>query len=474
MDTSFETDIYMLFDRLEDTNPIVRTDTIVLLQDIADLRATRPLTTLLEDPDVNVRAAAAGALGSLGDDRSIPALIACSADPDKHVRRAALLALKLLVKSARQTDVFLDALGDVDRGIQLLAVQASSALGDRRATMPLVEISQQATGAIWRNAVTGLGKLGDTRALAPLLDLLKTVQEDAQKRNVISALGQLGDSRALTTITKDVYSGTPSIRVQSIIALGALRDRSTFELLRDLAHDPVPDIRAAAARALGMLGDPRAVPVLRLLLGDRALLPTYITVDEIAANALHTIGTAEANLAVEAWALYIIHSGREEIVTIRALRKLQDLRSPRTLQPLLNLLQTQAADVRAEAALVLGHLGDMRAVAPLLDMAQNDLERVRPDALYALALLGDRRAVCTFVDALDDPYLPIRVEGALGLAAFMDNRAVPTLTALLNNRKRFISVHRPDYLGDYARDALHRMDTPDARMALQFWQHSLM
>lgn len=473
MSTSYEMDINQLVSRLTHPDEDIRTDTVVLLQEIADLRVIKPVVAMLEDYCSKVRTAAANTLGTLGSDIAIPALIACASDPDPQVRRAVILALKLLVKSPRRTDVFLDALTDVNKGIQLLAVQAVGIFQDRRATVPLIDLVNTADGAIWRNAVNGLGKLKDTRAVTPLIDLLNSTTEPAQRRSIIAALGHIGDERALTVITQGVYDPEPSVRVQSILALGNIKHPATLDLLCDLAHDPVPEIRAAAARALGLLAHPKAVPVLRLLLNDTTMLP-YITVDEIAANSLSAIDTPVANAAVEAWALYLIGTGREEIVTIRAIRKLKKRRNQRVLDVMLELLQTDAADIRAEAAQVLGHLGDKRAVAPLLHMAENDLERVRPDALYALSLLGDRRAHNLFVMALDDPYLPIRVEGALGLASFMDNRAVPMLAHCLNNRRRFIAVHRPDYLGDYAEEALQQMDTPDARLALQLWEHSLI
>ncbi len=70
--------------------------------------------------------------------------------------------------------------------------------------------------------------------------------------------------------------------------------------------------------------------------------------------------------------------------------------------------------VRAQAAIVLGKLGDKRAVPPLIDALRDDEEAVRSVAANSLGRLGDPQALDALRARMDDPSLGVR--GAAGKA----------------------------------------------------------
>ena len=80
------------------------------------------------------------------------------------------------------------------------------------------------------------------------------------------------------------------------------------------------------------------------------------------------------------------------------------------------LLHDDDPEVRKEAALALGIIGDERAVEPLIDALHDDDLEVREWAAWALGMVGDERAVEPLIDALlhdEDPRVRWRVIYAL-------------------------------------------------------------
>jgi HEAT repeat protein len=79
---------------LRSPDPHMRAAAALVLGNIADPRALRPLTEALEDPDQRVRYRAAYALGRLGDPRAASRLAPRLLDPSPHVATIAIRALE--------------------------------------------------------------------------------------------------------------------------------------------------------------------------------------------------------------------------------------------------------------------------------------------------------------------------------------------------------------------------------------------
>jgi HEAT repeat protein len=158
----------------------------------------------------------------------------------------------------------LAALADADATVRWEAVKALIALGDKRIVPPLIVLAQGAGASEQRAAaVYALGFLYDSRALAPLLQVLRDSQEDAQVRgHAAEALAYIGQRRAVPAL---------------IAAL----------------DDPSPEVRLWSAFALGELGDRRAVaPLERLAATDGTPVPGWWTVGEEAREALKHLEAA--------------------------------------------------------------------------------------------------------------------------------------------------------------------------------------
>jgi HEAT repeat protein len=67
---------------------------------------------------------------------------------------------------------------------------------------------------------------------------------------------------------------------------------------------------------------------------------------------------------------------------------------------LLSKTRDEAPDVRAAVATALGDLRDPRAVDPLVQLLKDEREMVRAAVAFALADIGDKRAVAALDEAI--------------------------------------------------------------------------
>ncbi|MBA7597586.1 hypothetical protein ES703_04590 [subsurface metagenome] len=75
---------------------------------------------------------------------------------------------------------------------------------------------------------------------------------------------------------------------------------------------------------------------------------------------------------------------------------------------LIKALEHEAYDIRVEAAMALGEIGDARAVEPLIQALKDKDRDVRASAAVTLWEIGDERAVAPLTKALKDEYELVR------------------------------------------------------------------
>lgn len=194
----------------------------------------------------------------------------------------------------------------------------------------------------WRirqDAAWKLAKLGNSRAVEPLGQVL---QEDPDKQ----------------------------VREAAARALGKLEDIKAITSLAQALEDDDWRVRWGAAEALGEIKDEKAVaPLLQVLMDEDW------TVQEAAAAALDKLR----------W-------------NPKVLGRLGEIAVP----PLLKILRDESNKLRRWAVGVLGVLGDPRAVEPLIQVLQDNDEQVRHAAAEGLGMLGDTRAVEPLIQALQE------------------------------------------------------------------------
>ncbi len=175
--------------------------------------------------------------------------------------------------------------------------------------------------------------------------------------------------------------------------------------LSELLSDEDETVRAVGARALARIGTPEAAQALAGTLRD----PSELTRLRVAEN-LERVGVAAVGPLVETL------SGEDRRSPILAARVLGNLRTSEGGPALEEIVRgDRETDLRAQATLSLGKIGDPDYVPTLLDAAGDEDWPVRAQAANALRMIGDVSAIPTLKELATDREWWVRLNAARAL-----------------------------------------------------------
>ncbi len=308
---------------------------------VADATIRQRLIELLRDPDPDVRLDVVVTLGELGASEAVDTLIeALLGDPEGEVRIEAARALAKL-RSPTAVDALIrcvreDGLPQLDLSVDDLE------FGDS------LEVQGQALEA--------LGRIGDRRATAPVIELLSDPDYEDLQENGFRVLSRLDDTSARAFLLAQMTNGNNHLaRRRAVQAIaGLVETESGKELPSDIVNalisallDTEPDVRISAAQALAGIDHPQVAVPLTLLLTDIDL--------EVRAQA--------ADILVNA-------------------------RTPGVVDRLLQMLDGANIGLKARIAAVLGRCGEPSVVPALQGMLATDDESLRYQAVSAIGELA--------------------------------------------------------------------------------------
>jgi bilin biosynthesis protein len=252
--------------------------------------------------------------------------------------------------------------------------------------------------------------------------LLKKVNQQIEE-NIFDS----NDSQLLEQMVECMGDSRGMVRLGFAEALGAVGKPAVPFLLEALANHSNPVVRRAAAKTLTLIADPRAVPDLI----HAALYDEDTVVKGSAVGALANTGETAAPPLLEilaspeysesikghaAWALAFIGSKIKEqlyqafnsdsaevrAAVVGAIAKVaEEQREERAFNLLVNSLNDSAANVRSEAAAVLGNLTYQPAIPKLIELLQHSEGETRKSAALALMKIGDRSSIEPLETALN-------------------------------------------------------------------------
>jgi HEAT repeat protein len=303
--------------------------------------AVESLITALHDSNKYLAEQAAQVLGQIGDERAFQPLLTILEDREQEpeVRRAAINALAAL-DAARAVEPLIRILERQehrwDRYVRPEAARVLGRIGDERAVEPLIAAFSSAGDLSLHRATAGaLEKVGDQRALAPLIAALgKRYEDEDTLRSVIWALARIGDPQAVEPLIGVLEHTGLDVERDVAGALGRIGAQAVEPLIAAFQSEDEyrrKYTRRYIAEALGMTGNPRAVESLL------AALPN----EDLRLSVINALGYT---------------------------------RDPRAVEPLIADLEDQDKSVRGAAAKSLGKIGDPRAIKPLQSLAFDDPE----------------------------------------------------------------------------------------------------
>lgn len=285
-----------------------------------------------------------------------------------------VLALRIMVGDPLVINSLIRQLRDRRFYVRARAAEFLGMSRNSRALEPLVQLLKDEEPIVRGAAASALGKLGDRRAIPPLIEALREGAGEPYMRHVIEALRDLDGPMVLDALIEALGYEQPTVRSGAAEALARLGDRRAIpplvEMLRGqgprdsaaralaafgraavepligLLDHPNKDVRFFAAKSLGEIGDPSAAGPLTKLLGDE-----YIIVRKKAAQALAEIGRASVPHLLEV----LERGGREALVS--ACEALGELGDVRAVEPLKRLLAHEDELVRLRASQALRRSG---------------------------------------------------------------------------------------------------------------------
>ena len=356
--------------------------------------ALQALPPLLDHDNAAIRARAVEVLGNLEAKPAETLLIRLLDDRDEAIRALACAQLAQRIV-AGMPDASLEpltrALVGGRRELLLAAAEGLARQQRPEAFQPLLLAFSAGAETERKRAVAALGELGDRRALEylePLLDPRADLPADDRAlapdaAEALSALlPRLTDAderqRLRDSLERLAREGRSELRWRTLSGLRRIGDERSRALLERLASDPYEDgvARQRAAAELGQLGAVASEPVLESLLHQReadlrkagleALRRIYPT-DATQVNLL-ALNSEYAEISQPA-ARFLARQGDPVTLTQRLgvvknpqvqqrLRRGLIRRQTFSSNALRDLLQSEAAATRAEAAWIAGNSGD--------------------------------------------------------------------------------------------------------------------
>jgi len=165
---------------------------------------------------------------------------------DPEVRKAAAAALGR-IGDVRAVEPLVAALQDEDDWVGGQAALALGSTGDPRAVSPLIAALREGQRLTRSAAADALGSIGDARAVGPLIDALGDSPADMY---AAKALGEIGDARAVGPLISALEDGDRTLRAAGADALGRLGDARAVDALKRLLEDEHQAVRRASRGAL--------------------------------------------------------------------------------------------------------------------------------------------------------------------------------------------------------------------------------
>jgi len=217
--------------------------------------AVLPLCEMLAHPDQDAQVAAALMLDQLLDPRSVDAFIDAMGRP--VVRDIAVGTLKKLSAIRERIDGTFNALREVEGASEREEARMETVidlLGIGRPSVEiLIEYLEDDDWLVREASADLLGKIGDVRAVEPLMKRLEQDKDTGVKELAIKALGLIGDARP-TQLYLDAIPIRP-LRVYAMEALAKIKEVGVLRPYKELFDRLRTDRDGLVAYNAGLIAD---------------------------------------------------------------------------------------------------------------------------------------------------------------------------------------------------------------------------
>jgi HEAT repeat protein len=300
-------------------------------------------------------------------------------------------ALRFLNIKADQIEGFLIALSS--SGNEMVRESAVSALGSLSASegiSVLIDTLYDESGTIWLAAKKSLVELGP-QAVEPLLLSLRN--NNHHRDRLISVLGEIKDSRAVAPLIGLLKDQNHHVREQAVAALGKIKEPIAIDPLSDLSTDQYEGVQMMAVKALANFEDP----------GAAHALIKFLNADNKGVKSEAVLALVRAgDIVIDQIIKELVNRNNDYGMRSSCADTLAQIKDPKAVQPLIETLKSVDSSLRGASARALGKIKDLRAVHPLINALGDSDALVRLRAVQALAELKSPLSIEPLINALQD------------------------------------------------------------------------
>jgi HEAT repeat protein len=362
-----------------------------------------PLAELLEHDSPIVRYNAAYTISILQNRKQYTAKLIEAARKEGDVKT--LLILVKALRDSAATPLLSDLMiNHTSVKVRRAAIYSLVWISDPNAVLSLIEAMRDSSVA--SEAISALGKIGDSRAIPRLIEIIE--QEEQGVRGTISAvkaLGGIGSSKATPVLRKLLQSQEVPPLCEAVFfyevvyALARTYDDKvpySFTPLLELVKDDSPTIRQSAARAMRQARN-----------SDQCV------------GALIAAASKEHNI-------YALHQ------MIGALQTFKDSATTPLLSDL--MVNHKSPEIRYAAVSCQDSISDANAVPSLIAATGDPIPKVSVGAINLLGKIGDSRAIPRLVEIIEQKEQgTLSAVQALGMIGSANGASV--LRSLLQSEK---------------------------------------
>lgn len=452
----------------ENEQPSIVKNAVICLKNLSEkgVANTRVIQTMeqvalseKEYPD-EIRGAATLVMGEFEDQRSIDALSQILLDHEQttagHRQRAAKAISKQ--ESQETVDTLIDALKDPDPNVKQAIIKGLGKIGNSKAIQPLCELLlNEQEGFNVRVAITdALKEIGDRSAINHLDGVLE-INNPNVRGACIYMLGELNAERLISDIESIVEDGSNSTyeRKMGIAAISKIGSPDSVDTLERLLEEDNEELKINVPRGLAGIETKRSREILKNIVNNGDNIP------EMRNNAVLSLRKQARKSTLDT----LINATGDQVFQVRksaieAISKLEQCReADQRLIEIVKKSETYSNQDRATAAWQLRDATDQyQAMKTLFEVLENESnEDIIQSAIDSLGVIANEEATEKVVDFVDKSYSrPTRRSALLSLAFIGDPAAVE------QTKKVAYDDSNPKSIRGVALAALGRIDTRSA------------
>ncbi len=381
---------------------------------IMEVRTAQELLADFQSPSVGTRERAEARMAELKSDAIIAGLIELMENGEYEQR-----AIRVLAKIGEPA---------IDALIRKLVFEDTAASGN---TSLLSQIGIFQGGGKSPGIQEGAGKALMSIGGPAVDGLLRNLERgnDETRAYCVRLLGKIGDNRALEPLIAALNDNYPPVRWNTLAALAYFDDESAYQATRGGLKDEDERVRLTAVWGMAnkpqndFFGNGMDERIFDDILG--------VTTDEdakVRAMALSVVYQFEDDRSIEAAAVAL----NDRVMGIRrdAAKMLGRHKDRRGVDMLIEMLRTSNGRELEQVATMLGDIGDPKAVRPLIAVV-NGQDPARGAAVEALAKFNDQRGKDVILKTLESTDAKVRKCSAYAFELMRDDRAVEPLVKMI-------------------------------------------